>query len=504
MNRIYCNKEELKENLSKLLNEEFNIPDYLNAYDTQIEKHITPLIDDLTIFIESPYVDKVYRDSYYSYFSSKLGSYKRDCIRLSFFNGQIDLSGFESNDGVNVIQSQYLGFMVLRPTTSNMVGRSVISPKALKQNSFLCVSTQVDSTVNFVKLTAAGFPHSSQDTETISCAETTLWAVMEYFGNRYAEYKPTLPSQITSALKKVSAERQVPSKGLNIQQMAYVLKEFGFGTKIYGRHQFGDAEFKRLFSTYIESGIPLIVAIDNRHKKGNIGHAILSVGHEYTSIELIDQLKPMELNNRLVKDKLVEKNINLFDNDDANKKFVFIDDNMPSYCIANLESPALHYPDANWHSCEITFFIVPLYPKIYLEAFEAKKFMQLLLVSAFDLKPNEDIFLRSYLTSSRSYKHELMLNTTFDPNLKTLILESNMPKFIWVCEISTKDLIKNQLASGIILLDATEANTQNFKPLICASYMGSYISHNSVSGFFDRNNLILSPFSIFTGNLKGF
>ena len=173
MNRIYCNKEELKENLSKLLTEEFNIPEHLNAYDSQIEKHITPLVDDLTIFIESPYVDKVYRDSYYSYFSSKLGSYKRDCIRLSFFKGEIDLSGFESNEGVDVIQSQYLGFMVLRPTTSNMVGRSVISPKALKQNSFLCVSTQVDSTVNFVKLTANGFPHSSQHTETISCAETT-------------------------------------------------------------------------------------------------------------------------------------------------------------------------------------------------------------------------------------------------------------------------------------------------------------------------------------------
>jgi hypothetical protein len=177
---------------------------------------------------------------------------------------------------------------------------------------------------------------------------------------------------------------------------------------------------------------------------------------------------------------------------------------MPSYCLADLETPALHYQNANWHNCEITFFIVPLYPKIYLEAYEAKKFIQLLLVSAFDLKPNEDIFLRSYLTSSRSYKHELMLNATFDPNLKTLILESNMPKFIWVCEISTKDLIKKQLANGIILLDATEANTQNFKPLICASYMGSYISHNSVGGFFDRNSLILNPFSIFTNNLKGF
>ena len=68
---------------------------------------------------------------------------------------------------------------------------------------------------------------------------------MEYFGNKYPEYKPVLPSKIVEVLQKLSAERQVPSTGLNIQQMAYALKEFGFGTKIYGKKEFGE-DFKKL------------------------------------------------------------------------------------------------------------------------------------------------------------------------------------------------------------------------------------------------------------------
>ena len=99
-----------------------------------------------------------------------------------------------------------------------------------------------------MKFEVKGFPHSSQDAETISCAETTLWALMEYFGNKYPEYRPVLPSDIIKTLKQVSSERQVPSKGLNIQQMSFALKEYGFGTRIYSRHQYGSS-FENLLST---------------------------------------------------------------------------------------------------------------------------------------------------------------------------------------------------------------------------------------------------------------
>jgi hypothetical protein len=196
----------------------------------------------------------VYRDSYYNYFSSKLTDYKRDCIRISLFEGKINTLDFENENNKQKLQDQYRGFIILRPTSPHFIGRSIISPKALKYNGFVCCTSIFHTTANGQKFTIEGFPHSSQDTETISCAETSLWAIMEYFSNRYANYTPVLPSDIINTLKQVSNERQIPSKGLNIQQMSFALKEFGFGTRIYSKSQYHD-EFESIFRWYYRSCI---------------------------------------------------------------------------------------------------------------------------------------------------------------------------------------------------------------------------------------------------------
>jgi hypothetical protein len=48
---------------------------------------------------------------------------------------------------------------------------------------------------------------------------------------------------------------------------------------------------------------------------------------------------------------------------------------------------------------------------------------------------------------------------------------SPLPKFIWVGEISNKERIKERKADGLILVDATEADTSELKPLIFANYL---------------------------------
>lgn len=264
--------------IKKVLQDEFGISEG-NAqilYDISVKNHFEKLKDSTYLLVESSYVDKVYRDSYYHYYSSKLTRYKRDCIRVSIFESEILETDFRQIDKHNALQDKYRGFIVIRPTDPFIIGRSIISPKALKSNDFLCITTKFNTTANGIKFTVEGFPHSSQDTETMSCAETTLWALMEYFSNKYSDYKPVLPSKIIDTLNKVSSERQIPSKGLNIAQMSFALKEFGFGTRIYSRVEYIN-EFDSLLSCYIESGIPIIIAMDNR-PSGSIGHALLAVG----------------------------------------------------------------------------------------------------------------------------------------------------------------------------------------------------------------------------------
>jgi len=54
-----------------------------------LKDYLSYLKDDLLVFVEHPYVDWVYRDTYYHYFASKSRSYSRSSIRLSFFDSSV-------------------------------------------------------------------------------------------------------------------------------------------------------------------------------------------------------------------------------------------------------------------------------------------------------------------------------------------------------------------------------------------------------------------------------
>lgn len=498
-------KADLTEQIRKLLVTEFGLHEAYSKIikDFILEKHFEQYIDTLYALIEIPYVDKVFRDSYYHYFSSKLNSYNRDCIRVSLFDGEIKDEMFRRQEDVEDLSNRYLGFIVIRPTVPHIIGRSVLSPNAKKEKNFNVCTVKIPSTVDCIKFTIEGFPHSSQDTETITCAETTVWAIMEYFSNKYAEYKPVLPSKIIETLNKVSSERQIPSKGLNIQQISFALKEFGFGTRIYSKVQFLD-DFERLLSCYVESGLPIIVGIENGPPT-TVAHAMLCIGHSKIEDLMIDNLLEEKFVDSAISDKIAIKNLKFFDFDSIEKEFIFIDDNHPAFQKSLLETPAKYYGKADWDACKITHFIAPFYTKIYLEAYEAKSFaIRYLLGGMLPLVDNTELFIRFYLTSSRSYKNEVALNQTIQDELKVVILETAMPKFIWVTEISSKDDIKRGEALGLIIIDATEAKLFIVKPLLLAAYNDTIVTFDPASRLFIKNTVPLHKFQIYTHNLKGY
>ncbi len=500
--------QEIRTELIPILQKEFLVSEETaeDMYSSDLEPHLQQLKNTIYFLIEYPYVDRIYRDSYYHYFSTKLGNYKKDCIRLSMFDGEIFPEDFREEIRINQVADRYLGFMVLRPTIPAILGRNVIAPQALQTNDFLSVGSSFHTTANAIKFQAKGFPHSSQDGETIKCAETALWAIMEYFASRYSDYKPALPSTIIEVLKYISVERQIPSKGLYVNQLAFAIKKFGFGSRIYAREEYGDDIFKSMISTYIESGLPLICALDNLDAGGSIAHAVLAIGHQITSDDLIDSLSPTDEKDDYLADLLNDKNIQLYDNDDIKRQFVFMDDNRPAYQLALLDSPTLHYGDPDWQNCKLTHFIVPLYPKIYLEAYEAKNYAKNLLLNDlyFNLPRDTEYFMRLLLTSSRSYKNAIARDTTFPVNLKSEILEIGMPKFIWVAEISTKTLVKQRQAQGLLLLDATEPNSQGFNALILMAHQDLFLYPDNDTKELMQINLTLSTFNMYLNNLNGF
>lgn len=503
---IFCNKVELETELTPIIETNFHVSNTISSsIFRNLKEHIDRLRDDICFIIEHHYVDRVYRDSYYSYYSTKMTIYPRDCIRLSLFENVMNPDLFRDQLDREILQKKYRGYIILRPTVPNIVGRSVISPIALKQHNFLCVSSNYPVTAASVKLMAEGFPHSSQDGETISCAETSIWSIMEYFSSKYSEYKPALPSLIIETLRERFTQRQLPSGGLNIYDIAFALKKFGFGNKIYAKDQFGSVVFKRLLSCYLESGIPILAALDNTSSGGNIGHAVLIVGRNYVSDDQIEKLNVTVEENTTISTLLSQRNISLYDNDDVDKDYVIIDDNFPPYQLSQLSTPAHYYNDPEWLKCEFTYFVAPLYPKVYLDAFQAKLHIKMLFLRVgFALPVGGSIFLRTFLTSSRSYKDYLTKQANLQADIRDFILDTPMPKFIWVGEFSNKDLMKQEKANGLVILGATEPDLANFKALIFAGYGDRYYYPDPDNKDLLEISLPLNDFSIYSNNLKHF
>jgi hypothetical protein len=504
---IVCSLHEIRDQLIPVLQQKFLVSRAIaeSTFDDGLAPHFIRFKNSVHIVIEHPYVDRVYRDSFYSYFSTKMGDYKKDCIRLSFFEGSVNGDDFRDKSKISATALRYLGFMVLRPTIPSVVGRSVISPAILRQNDFISVSSSFHATVRGVKFQVVGFPYSSQDAETISCAETSIWAIMEYFSSKYSDYRPALPSAIIKALQSRSNDRQIPSTGLNAEQVGFALREFGFGTKTYLRKQFHTPDFIRLISCYIESGLPLEILIDNFSKGGSIGHAVLAIGRTKTTSIQIDKLNVTNETDFSIAALIKAKSIYLYDNDDIARDIVFIDDNHPPYQLAPINNPARHYNNADWSLCEVSYFIVPLYPKIYLEAFVAKNYIKnLLLRENFIIPIHTEVFIRIFLTSGRSYKDYLASEESFDIDVKEFIMDTPMAKFIWICEVSNKPLMKQGKAIGLFILDATEPNLQNYNPLIFAGYLDRFYYPDPNTRELKEVLVNLGIFSIYTNNLKGF
>lgn len=520
---VPINSPELEDILAQIVSEDFGISTESAKFliSKRVLQHLARLKDDTKLVIERNYVDKVYRDSYYTYYASKRTHYGKDAIKISFFsdeNEQITLDWFRNNSKVSFLEECYRGFIVLRPTPPYIVGRSAIAPNLLKINSFKTCLVNIPSTAMGLKVSVQAFPFSSQDTETISCAETMIWALMEYYGNKYPEYSPVLPSKILNILKQNIVERQLPSSGLSVESMSYLLKECGFGPKLYSREEFG-SDFEELLSCYIESGIPIIIALDNaqavEEKTVNrlVGHAVLCIGHEKITEEKIKAITPQEF-------QLNESShiLRIKDWDKIDKKFIFVDDNFPVYQLESLDTPANRYleipvedyPDSDskaqadeeWKSCKISHFIVPLYKKIYLEAYVAKTFVKKLLCSKFfNFADKKEIYIRTFLCSARSYREYVMLNDMND-KLKNIIINKSFPKFVWVTEIFSNSSIQEGKANGLILLDATEANTLEYRPLIFAMCNGSLLQYNKDNKTITSYQMTGSSYTIFDKNLK--
>jgi len=116
------------------------------------------------------------------------------------------------------------------------------------------------------------FPHASQDGEMMTCAETSLWSIAEYYGHKYPNHKPICPSEILKAMRPTAQQRQLPSAGLTFEQISVGLCSFGFSTKMYNLYTYDEKtkayvmlpDMREVLACYIESGFPLALCLQSK------------------------------------------------------------------------------------------------------------------------------------------------------------------------------------------------------------------------------------------------
>lgn len=433
-----------------------------------------------TIVAEEDYVDKQYRDSYYTYFSQKYDEYVRNGVRLAFFEGHITSEQFF--DYNFDLQNILIGTLVLRPLKVGNIGQTLLNPKKINvEGYYRTCSFKV--MIYGRKLRVNAFPYSSQDNETMTCAETALFNLIDYYGNKYSEYRILMPSEILQDIEQEAYERVLPSQGLSPDNMAKVLEDSNFYPQIYSYEDF-DKSFDSLLYVYVESGIPLILSLPT--------HFVVCVGHG--KIQQI--LKKAEWEAITYSITLEETKYYLLSTADLCHEYIVMDDNKAPYYKTEIDNIVKEYTTEEEKESALeeikkngVSLIVPLYRRIFMDAARAdsifkslfweNKFFLADIRKAYDdmtwgTEEKNPFVWRMYLTAARSYK-DFKTKTTRNKVMKYFYMDCALPRFIWVLEIGTIEDYVNSKARVEILLDATSSPHSDTRGILSIAYKNHFV-----------------------------
>ncbi len=429
-----------------------------------------------TIIIESNYIDKDYLDEYSHFYSITFKTYDRTCNRIHFFS--CILSADNLYKVLNNIQSQqenddYIGFCIIRPTDTNRISRTVIKPKISDKNKdFVLCTAKFEVNLHGFLLVVKAMPFIQQDSQVCMCAQASLWMAIQYMHARYS-FPNYSPYDITNnATRTYSLGRIMPSAGLDITQMLEVLRIKECSPVLYSRKTESDSidrkkkeleniQLKRAIYRYVESGIPVILCLKLSRDENISYHAAVVIGHTYNNNERPSLYKIGDLS--------------YYDSADWVDKFYIHDDSLGLY-----ETLSITATDSPYSMNDIEHVIVPSLRKVYLLGDEIELNLELVyqLVKVHcgnNIMPS-DIVFRTYFRSSNSYKLSLQ-QSDMDVLLKEIYRGMEMPKYIWITEISTKKMMneKNKDDRKMIGEIITDPTTNSQAPSFLSIHVPGFL-----------------------------
>lgn len=476
----------------------------------------------LTVVYEKRYVDSVYRDEYYRYYSRKHFRISRNCERLVFiknnYSAQEILSGEKQIH--DQIEEDIIGTCVIKPTCT--IGRTLLNPYKLLIPKCYLRTTRFEICVMGRLYSLEAFPFSGQDSEVMTCAEVNVWGIMEYFGGRYKYYATMLPSEMLNILKDSSEVRVLPSDGLTVEQESLLFMRNGFSPKIYAKYDtieqdgrivevemYDSPAFEEILHFYIESGMPVLVNLREKNNPAGEQHSVTCIGHGYVEIskEILEHLKDAEKIDKI--DTYAYNNIKIIKSWNLYKDYVIMEDHSIPYQVKSWDNLKFGKDGIEW---EMDSFIVPLYKHIFLTAEDAYEVIRELIsgtsemihsVVTDDTTEDAKIVIRLFLTTSRAYR-QFRICAAEQEEEKMFYSQTLFPKFLWVCEYADFESYCEHIGKGEFVLDATSSKLDMTDSVIMIRH-GSSVAYRmpeeATENVFDRRAVALdNTFRIFENN----
>lgn len=537
-----CVMEELCTNIKFTVVTEKTLEDFFNINDWVDKENFLDICvrygfptKPISVAIEDYYIDATYRDVYYNYWAKFHFDWDRHCRRIFLFENE-----HQKNELFEGLHEDFLGTIVIRPSYSDekdhTFGRTLLNPYKMvfkdrtgKNDYHLEYLLTTSYSVHLLgnKYTVQSFPFYSQDGVALKCAETSIQALCDFASASSTRYASVLPSDIQKNLKMRIPERILPSRGLYINDISFVLKELGFFPLIYVEtedkesvkesedryHSFEapigligcddnteslepegkelhehPSVFKNWFHYYVESGIPLLIVTSpnpsvNRHASLVIGHGKKQESiddckrYHFGNLTCIDTAE-LYLNYIVQDDNIIpyeEEEIDKFTRSGNSKLDAFI---VPLDKHVFLDAPsAVSIFDAFIATADKTIEdalteLAKNYRKEAESMEEDEKEEYLKMAEILTLSDDNPISIRYYLADGAEYKSFRISNATTlvgkdDPYLNKKFYGSiPLPKSIWVAEISTFKLYKEGYTLGEVVLDATASKLSKLNAII--------------------------------------
>lgn len=468
--KIYIKVADDYDKLFKVIPECYLSPQLVSEIKQKLSKNIR------TVLVEYPYVDKDYRSTYYGFYAKRHRSYSKFCYRLHFFD-QIVKKYFPVG-----MDNSYLGSIVLRPTNVASMGRTLLSPTAINDFKGYICEASFENNIIGVPFKINTFPHIMQDTDVTVCAHAVCWMIARYYSEKYSVYPERLLYDIADAVKDVSRGRNIPSRGLTLGQISEVLTSIGFYPEIFVRELYPDHDFfYDILYAYVESGIPLVAGMVKKE------HAVAIIGHGPVSLAKtkFKTVQGMRFNNsRRLIDSLIINNDNELPFSSLRNS---ISDN-EKYCLEDVDA-----------------FVVPLYEKMYLNAENVLNFYHGFVYSDLLDIPERNYVSRIYMTSSRSYKRELIRDKSINIDMLKAQIELPMPKFIWIIELSCYKNYDSRKADYRWIIDGTANQYEKYPFLFLHDSKKMILYDRALAGKLYSYTFpeSLGPYKIYMSNLKG-